>query len=216
MRTTPLTPQHIETYSRISISGHQKSSSLGKWGFKGNSFIQKNDQPFFYLNLIRFTYSTGFLVGGSQWYFIRDRSGFYEFREILNALRIESELDSREPNSSEVDFMEFVREAVSKVFENMGQKVGLVALQIGFNEDEYTLETNLERKMNSKKKAAVVKEISSILDANENEFVKLSEGILKGVRSDKLWCENLFKKNSEKIDLFGDFFEEESPTKRNI
>jgi hypothetical protein len=32
MRTTPLTPQHIETYSRISISGHQKSSSLGKWG----------------------------------------------------------------------------------------------------------------------------------------------------------------------------------------
>jgi len=112
--------------------------------------------------------------------------------------------------------MEFVREAVSKVFENMGQKVGLVALQIGFNEDEYTLETNLERKMNSKKKAAVVKEISSILDANENEFVKLSEGILKGVRSDKSWCENLFKKNSEKIDLFGDFFEEESPTKRNI
>ena len=32
MRTTPLTPQHIETYSRISISGHRKSSSLGKWG----------------------------------------------------------------------------------------------------------------------------------------------------------------------------------------
>ncbi|MBT7511655.1 MAG: hypothetical protein HN650_14810 [Rhodospirillaceae bacterium] len=34
MRTTPLTPQRIETYSRISISGHRKSSSLGKWGLK--------------------------------------------------------------------------------------------------------------------------------------------------------------------------------------
>jgi hypothetical protein len=33
-RTTPLTPQRIETYSRISISGHRKPSSLGKWGIK--------------------------------------------------------------------------------------------------------------------------------------------------------------------------------------
>jgi oxaloacetate decarboxylase alpha subunit len=34
MRTTPLTPQHIDSYSRISISGHRISSSLGKWGIK--------------------------------------------------------------------------------------------------------------------------------------------------------------------------------------
>jgi hypothetical protein len=32
MPTTPSTPQHIDSYSIISISGHRLTSSSGKWG----------------------------------------------------------------------------------------------------------------------------------------------------------------------------------------
>jgi thiol:disulfide interchange protein len=32
MPTTPSTPQHIDSYSIISFSGHRLTSSSGKWG----------------------------------------------------------------------------------------------------------------------------------------------------------------------------------------
>jgi hypothetical protein len=34
MPTTPSTPQHIDSYSIISISGHRLTSSSGKWGLE--------------------------------------------------------------------------------------------------------------------------------------------------------------------------------------
>ncbi len=37
MPTTPSTPQHIDSYSIISISGHRLTSPSGKWGKKGKS-----------------------------------------------------------------------------------------------------------------------------------------------------------------------------------
>ncbi len=39
MPTTPSTPQHIDSYSIISISGHRLTSSSGKWGFTGGTSV---------------------------------------------------------------------------------------------------------------------------------------------------------------------------------
>jgi hypothetical protein len=41
MLTTPSTPQRIDSYSIIITSGHQISSSLGKWGLKDVSLQKK-------------------------------------------------------------------------------------------------------------------------------------------------------------------------------
>ena len=43
MPTTPSTPQHIDSYSIISISGHRLTSSSGKWGLKGTAFTPNPD-----------------------------------------------------------------------------------------------------------------------------------------------------------------------------
>jgi tRNA-Thr(GGU) m(6)t(6)A37 methyltransferase TsaA len=44
MPTTPSTPQHIDSYSIISISGHRLTSSSGKWGIQILYWLDEADR----------------------------------------------------------------------------------------------------------------------------------------------------------------------------